>query len=159
MARKEESEIIGEEGDKNDSSEREEDSHASKKTETNNQSQDQDVAAPKAESTEEGKYKESKSQSGNPNLQQTVPVIKPQNRGMRTKEQKAARVAKIQQQFRNFDRPNCGPLFAWPPGPPQPLFPYPGSGLPYNMCIPPFSNNLLYTLHRATGETKQKKKW
>ncbi|KAL8185713.1 UNVERIFIED_CONTAM: hypothetical protein K2H54_057218 [Gekko kuhli] len=69
-----------------------------RKTKTDNQSQDQDLAAPEAESTKEGKRRESKPQSGNTDSKQKVTVTKTQNLGMRTKEQKTARVAKLKKE-------------------------------------------------------------
>ncbi|XP_060100368.1 zinc finger protein 318-like [Heteronotia binoei] len=125
-----------------------------RKTETDNQSREQDVSAPKAESVEEGKCRESKSQSGSPDSKQKIMVIKTHNLGMRTKERKTARVANMQQQFKSFDSLHC-PQFTLPPTPPLSLFPLPSSGLSYNMHIPPFSDSLLFTLHRATEERKQ----
>ncbi|XP_015261989.1 PREDICTED: mediator of RNA polymerase II transcription subunit 15-like isoform X2 [Gekko japonicus] len=61
----------------------------------------------------------------------------------------------LQQQFKSFDNPHCHPLFTLPPGPP---LPHPGSGFPYNMCIPPFSDSLKFTLHRATEERQRNMK-
>lgn len=127
------------------------------KTDTNNQRQDQDIAAPESESTEEGKCRENKFQSGNPDSKPKATVTKIQNLGMRSKEQKSASVAKMQQHFKSFDGPHHSPFLTFPPRPP--LFLYPGSGPSYNMCIPPFSDSLLFTLHRATEEKKQNKPW
>ncbi|XP_077199471.1 zinc finger protein 318-like [Paroedura picta] len=112
-----------------------------KKTETNNQSQDTVVAAPKAESTEKGKCRESRSQSGNQDSKQKVTVTKTQNLETKTEEQKTARVAKVQQQFNNFDIPHCHPSFISPPRPPLSQCQLPGSRLP---SIPQFSNSLLF---------------